>query len=140
MLTVNLTQTFNKLNSKLMQYSERIRKIRETKGFKQDYIADKLGISTTAYSKMENGETKITLEKLHKIAEIYKTTVQSIIDFELNVNSNVLDYPKNAIGTNPIYHENEKLVEQLQKEVSFLKEQLTKLWEVFQGKDKGAAK
>lgn len=136
MLTVNLTQTFNKLNSKLMQYSERIRKIRETKGFKQDYIADKLGISTTAYSKMENGETKITLDKLEKIAEVYKTDVESILKFDPHINFNVHNSPKSAIGTNPVYHENEKLVEQLKNEVSFLKEQMTKLWEISREKIK----
>ena len=88
---------------------------------------------------MENGETKITLDKLEKIAEVYKTDVESILKFDPHINFNVHNSPKSAIDTNPVYHENEKLVEQLKNEVSFLKEQMTKLWEIFPGKDKGAS-
>lgn len=55
-----------------------IRKIREQKGFSQEYMANVLNISQASYARMENEETKITVERLQKIAEILQT---SIIDF-----------------------------------------------------------
>lgn len=55
-----------------------IRKIREQKGFSQEYMANTLNISQASYARMENEETKITVERLQKIAEILET---SIVDF-----------------------------------------------------------
>lgn len=55
-----------------------IRKIREQKGFSQEYMANVLNISQASYARMESEETKITVERLQKIAEILET---SVIDF-----------------------------------------------------------
>lgn len=42
------------------QIGIKIRKIRELKGFSQEYMANNLGITQRAYGKLENQETKIT--------------------------------------------------------------------------------
>ncbi|MDQ1097704.1 MULTISPECIES: helix-turn-helix domain-containing protein [Chryseobacterium] len=55
-----------------------IRKIRESKGFSQEYMANVLDISQASYARLENEDTKVTVDRLHKIAEILET---SIIDF-----------------------------------------------------------
>ena len=55
-----------------------IRKVRERKGFSQEYMANSLEISQASYARLENEDTKITVERLYKIAEILDT---SIIDF-----------------------------------------------------------
>jgi len=55
-----------------------IRKIRESKGFSQDYMASVLDISQATYARMENENTKITVERLYKIAEVLDA---NIIDF-----------------------------------------------------------
>ena len=55
-----------------------IRKIRESKGFSQDYMANVLDISQASYARLENEDTKVTVERLSKIAEILNT---NIIDF-----------------------------------------------------------
>ncbi len=47
-----------------------IRKLREFRDYTQDYLAAKLEISQNAYSKMELGYSKITLERLYAIAAI----------------------------------------------------------------------
>lgn len=47
-----------------------IRKIREMKDYTQDYLAAKLKISQNAYSKVELGYSKITLDRLYAISEI----------------------------------------------------------------------
>src|SRR5690606_4498531 len=55
-----------------------IRKIRESKGFSQDYMASVLNISQASYARLENEDTKVTVDRLYKIAEILDS---NIIDF-----------------------------------------------------------
>jgi transcriptional regulator with XRE-family HTH domain len=44
-----------------------IRIARVSKGFKQEVLADKLGISQNHYSEIEKGKHKLTVEMLYKI-------------------------------------------------------------------------
>lgn len=53
-----------------------IRNARLFRNYSQDYLAYKLNISQNAYSKVERGYTKVTLERLTAIAEV--------LDVELN--------------------------------------------------------
>lgn len=48
---------------------ETIRKARTAKGFSQEYMAENLGISQRQYSRLENGESEITLSYLDKISK-----------------------------------------------------------------------
>ncbi len=48
---------------------ERIREIRKRKGMRQDDLADKLEVSNTYISKLENGKKQITIKQLEKVAE-----------------------------------------------------------------------
>ena len=49
-----------------------IRKVREHNGYTQDYLAAKLKISQNAYSKLELGYSKLTVDRLFKIAVILR--------------------------------------------------------------------
>ena len=60
----------------------KIKNIRELKNFTQEYMAEKLDISQAAYSKMEKGDTKISQDKLNKIAEILEVNPDDITDFD----------------------------------------------------------
>lgn len=60
-----------------------IRKIREIKGISQEYIAIQLGISTRAYSKIETGETQLTINRLVEISKIIGVTPQEILGFDI---------------------------------------------------------
>lgn len=42
----------------------KIKKIRELKGYSQDYVANKLAISQRAYSKIESGETRLHWDRM----------------------------------------------------------------------------
>ena len=59
-----------------------IRRIREQKGFSQEYLASQLNISQASYARLENETTKITIDRLYQIAKILNT---EITDF-FNVN------------------------------------------------------
>ena len=63
---------------KIKAVAATIRKRREFRNYTQEYLALKLNISQNAYSKIELGYTKITLERLFHIADILEFDV---IDF-----------------------------------------------------------
>ena len=48
----------------------KIRLARIDKGYSQEYIAGKLGIAQKSYCKLERVQTKLTVERLQKIAFI----------------------------------------------------------------------
>ena len=62
-----------------------IRKIREYRNYTQDYLAAKLSISQNAYSKIELGYSKITLERLFQIAIILDIEVVQLITVDHRV-------------------------------------------------------
>lgn len=72
------------VSSKIKSVSTNIRQIREKKGYTQEYLAMKLGISQNAYSKIELGYTKITLERLFHIAKLIETDVISLLHDDQN--------------------------------------------------------
>lgn len=59
-----------------------IRKIREHKGYTQDYLAAKLNISQNAYSKLELGYSKLTVDRLFKIAGILELEPKNLISLD----------------------------------------------------------
>jgi transcriptional regulator with XRE-family HTH domain len=65
-----------------------IRKAREKKGFSQEYMAEILNISQASYARLENEDTKITVERLHKIAEILEANIIEFFDTDKMVIQN----------------------------------------------------
>ena len=59
-----------------------IRKVREYRNYTQDYLAAKLEISQNAYSKIELGYSKITLDRLFHIALILEVEVTQLLYFD----------------------------------------------------------
>ncbi len=61
---------------------DNIKKLRKKKGFSHEYMALELGISQVAYSKLEKNDTKLTVERLYKIAEILEVEVSEILEIK----------------------------------------------------------
>lgn len=72
----------NKLNAKIKAIAAVIRKKREERNYTQEYLAYKLNISQNAYSKIELGYTKITVERLFQIAEVLEMDAAELLDAE----------------------------------------------------------
>ena len=53
-----------------MKINEKIKWIRERSGLSQEDMAEKLGLATSTYSKMDQGRINISLQRLEKIASI----------------------------------------------------------------------
>ena len=49
---------------------QKLRLLREFRNYSQEYIAEKLGITQHAYSRIENNLTKLTAERLERLAAI----------------------------------------------------------------------
>jgi len=62
---------------------QKIRKIREIKGFSQQYVARKLRISQEYYSYLENKKKEIPEIYLRKIAVLFDVSVEFIRTFDL---------------------------------------------------------
>lgn len=67
------------LASKTKAVSGNIRKIREYRNYTQDYLAAKLNISQNAYSKIELGYSKLTVERLFQVADILEIEVSKLL-------------------------------------------------------------
>jgi transcriptional regulator with XRE-family HTH domain len=72
-----------------MRVHENIRFMRLYKNWTQETMANKLGISTLAYAKIERGETDINLSRLQQIAEVMEIDLTQL--FGLN-DKNVLNF------------------------------------------------
>ena len=70
-----------KLKLEMKEVASNIRKVREFRNYTQDYLAAKLEISQNAYSKIELGYSKITLDRLFHIALILEVQVMELIYF-----------------------------------------------------------
>ncbi len=70
------------LNLRVQNVAANIRKIREYRNYTQEYLAAKLKISQNAYSKIELGYTKITVDRLFRIADILEVDPIDILSKE----------------------------------------------------------
>ncbi|OOQ59100.1 helix-turn-helix domain-containing protein [Mucilaginibacter pedocola] len=70
----------NLLNNKVKAVATNIRNKREELNYTQEYLAAKLNISQNAYSKIELGYTKITLERLFQIADVFNIDLMELVN------------------------------------------------------------
>lgn len=111
----------------MIAIGNKIQKIRELKNFTQEYMAQNLGVSITSYGKIERDETEMSLTKLEKIAKILEIDYRKILDFDEKMIFNIENGNNAAIGSiNAVYH-NEKMMQHLLEEISFLREENRRL-------------
>ncbi len=67
-----------------MNIGEKVRVIRELRGYSQEYMSIQLNVSQTTYSRIENETTKIDLPKLISISEILNITLVNLLQFDIN--------------------------------------------------------
>lgn len=68
----------------MVNIGKKIRKIRELKNLKQEFIASELNMSIRGYSKIENEETQITINRLVEIANVLDVDPLEIIQFNFD--------------------------------------------------------
>ena len=65
-----------------MKLPERIRQLRQQKGFSQENMADELGLSTSAYGDIERGRTEPSLPRLEAIAALLEVPLSKLLGLE----------------------------------------------------------
>ena len=110
----------------IQQPEIKLKQLRELKNFTQEYVAQQLGLSTRAYSKIETGETQLTINRLNEISSILGIDPIEALGFDhQNVFNNCSQ--EGNIGINHInlpdklIEQYEKRIEQLESEVLFLR-------------------
>lgn len=95
--------------------TQKIRILREQKKLRHEEMADRLGISQSAYSRLEKGDAKLDVDRLRKIAEILEVPVEELLSND-PITINVYD---NKGGTNGYVKHNvpEEFVERLMDRV-----------------------
>lgn len=68
--------------NEVSQIGSKIRKLREFQHLTQEYLANGLGISQQAYSKIESDTSSLTVTQLISISEILGVSPSAIIDDE----------------------------------------------------------
>lgn len=63
-----------------MQIWEKIRVLRHAKSLTQNYVAFYLDITQPAYHKIESGKTKLTYDRLKKLADLFEVKMSDLID------------------------------------------------------------
>lgn len=112
---------------------ENIRKVRELKGYSQQYMADKLEISQRAYSTIESENNKIDTERLKSIAEILEVNAFDLLNFNDRVLFSNTHFTHSGVGMfNTIHLGTETQIEELRAEVKHLREQVSFLQELIQ--------
>ena len=103
----------------------KIKHIRELKNYTQEYIANKLNLSIRAYSKIETGETQLTINRLNEISDILEVDPIELLGFDHQQVFNNCKQEGN-IGINYIQM-SDKLIEQYEKRIQTLESQITLL-------------
>lgn len=110
--------------------AEKIKRLRESLNYSQEYFARELGISQPAFAKMESGMTRITLKRLVKIAELLEVEPQELLEGNWTINQYNNGHAYGIVEN--LHQENkemlQKLIAQLESENSRLREANQKLW------------
>lgn len=62
-----------------MKTIEKIRFIREKQNLTQEQMANELGLSTNGYANLERGETRLSVDRLEQIANIFGVDVTELM-------------------------------------------------------------
>ncbi len=114
-----------------------IEKLRKTKKLSREDMAVHLDISLEAYRKIENGVTKLTLDRLAQICEVLETNIMDVLD-DKNEKINIKEVKDNIVGVNTgtVNHETDKKLENKVLELEEKLRLLTAVVHKFIGEDK----
>ncbi len=110
-----------------MEVADKIRKLRVQKGYSQEYLADRLGISQKTYSNIEAGKSRLDIRLLDDLAEVLEVGVEELLFSDKTINQVNKD---NAVGygyVETLHILSEKLIEQYEKRIELLEKEIENL-------------
>jgi transcriptional regulator with XRE-family HTH domain len=134
-----------------MTLSKKLKLLRSYKGWTQEKMAEKLGISTYAYAKIERCETNVSHNRLKQISEVGEIDLEQLFGLDITSIFNLYEIPNNnnnnshhtqcdilnlhSNNQTELQHELEKaqlMIEQRDKEIELLRQQMSDLREMNQ--------
>ena len=117
-----------------MEIGRKIKTLREIRNLTQSHLAQELGLTQSAYSKIELGEVELSYSKLETVAKVLGMKPEEIISFNESMVFNVMHnqtgitngYVYNAHSENEIALYEEQIL-QLKAENTYLKSVIDKL-------------
>jgi transcriptional regulator with XRE-family HTH domain len=76
-MQTDLTATESKIKDYRLKLGDKIRQVREKRGYSQEQLADKMDINRSTISKIENGKFSITVD--------YLVRFSIFLDFEFKI-------------------------------------------------------
>ena len=117
-----------------LKRGHKIKKLRELRNLTQEHMANSIGLTQGAYSRMELGETEITYSKLEKISAELGMKPEDVIAFNESMVFNVMN---NQTGNGLVINNNQlsegekylyqQQIDLLKEEIVYLKSILDKL-------------
>ncbi len=127
----------------LQKIGQKIRLLRDMRKLSQENMSDALHVSQKTYSNIEKGSADIPISTLYNISEILEISVSNILEFdEENFIKNIFNNGNGNKGVNVMnqnihnkdFETNTLLLQTLQAEVDFLKEQNKQFIEMLKNK------
>jgi transcriptional regulator with XRE-family HTH domain len=107
-----------------------VKRIREQKGYSQEYMAVMLGMTQPSYSRIESQEAGLSIEQLQKIADILETDISDFLDnskisIQNQTNSDV-EFVNTCVENLHIENKEttKKLIQALEEEIQHLKNEV----------------
>ena len=107
-----------------LRIGQKIKKLRELKNLTQEHMAEVIGLSQSAYSRIELGDTEVTYSKLERISQELGMRPEEVIAFNESMVFNVMH---NQTG-NSLIIQNSDIERQLfEQQIALLKEEIAHL-------------
>lgn len=90
-----------------MSLQDNIKNIREDQNLKQIEVANHINVDKSAYSEIEKGGRALTVDELHKMAQLFNMTTDQIIYYDGKIPKEVIIEDKTAV-------EQMRLIQQLE--------------------------
>ena len=104
---------------------KKLKQLRELKNYTQEYMATELGLSTRAYSKIEAGETQLTINRLNEISRVLGIEPMEILGFDhKNIFNNCTQEGDNSTMGTSTYLAPDKLMEQYEQRIKHLESEI----------------
>ena len=114
----------------MLEIKTKLKSIRKEKNYTQGFVAEKLGISLRAYTKIENGETQLTIDRLGEIIEILNINPNEIFSSDICNDENKIKKVENR----PVAEDSISLIQHYEETIVMLKEHIETLKELIQKK------
>lgn len=97
------------------QIGPAIRSLRESRGYSQEYMADRLDISQSNYACLESGKTAMRVDRLLRIMDILETDPTQLLNgASHHADQDQIIYPE----VKEVY---EKLISEMKEEIAYLR-------------------